>query len=293
MSFSTNKQQQATNDENSWTETISSKYPLFDLKLKEIWTYRDLCYMFVKRDLVTQYKQTIMGPLWYVIQPLITTAMFTIIFTRVARIPTGGVPPILFYLAGLTIWNYFSQTLNTNSKTFIDNQAVFGKVYFPRMVVPLAAVFSNLIKFGIQFILFLTFYFYYFERGISLTFNWYILLVPFVIIIATGLSLGFSTLFSAFTTKYRDLVFLLQFGIQLWMYATPIIYPLSNIPENKRWIIALNPMTSVVTTFKYAFLGTDVFNWYYLLYSFCFMIILLVISVAIFNRIEKNFVDTV
>jgi lipopolysaccharide transport system permease protein len=285
--------QQQSRDDTDWTEIISSESQVFNLKLSEIWRYRDLCYMFVKRDLVTQYKQTIFGPLWYIVQPLLTTIMFTIIFSRIARISTNGVPPMLFYLAGLTIWNYFSQSLASNSTIFIDNQQIFGKVYFPRMVVCISAVLSNLIKFGIQFILFIAFYFYFYFEGANIHLNYYLLLIPIVVVIAAGLSLGFSTLFSAFTTKYRDLKFLLTFGVQLWMYATPIIYPLSNISEKHRWILVLNPMTSVVTTFKYAFLGNDVFDWYYLLYSFIFMVILLIVSVAIFNKVEKNFMDTV
>ncbi len=277
----------------SWTETISAETPLFNLKLKELWRYRDLCYMFVKRDLVTQYKQTIMGPLWYIIQPLLTTAMFTVVFGRIVGVSTNGVPHVLFYLGSLTMWNYFSQCLMTNSSIFVNNQGIFGKVYFPRMIVPLSSIISNLIKFGLQFILFLVIYFYFFLKGADIYLNCYVLLLPILILITAGLSLGFSILFSAFTTKYRDLKHLLQFGIQLWMYATPIIYPLTNISEDKRWILFLNPMTSIVATFKYAFFGNEIFYWFYLLYSFIFMIILLFISIAIFNKIEKNFMDTV
>lgn len=281
------------NHSESWTKIIEPKSPLFDLKLKQIWAYRDLVRMFVRRDLVVVYKQTILGPLWYIIQPLITTLMFTIIFGKIAKISTDEIPPILFYLAGITCWNYFATCLTSTSEVFTANQGVFGKVYFPRIVVPISIVISNLIKYLIQFVLFLSIFSYYYFGGTPIQLTPYILLLPILIFMMAGLSLGFGMLFSAFTTKYRDLRFLLAFGVQLWMYATPIIYPLSTISEKHRWLVALNPMTSIVSTFKYAFFGTGTFDWYYLLYSFVFMVVLLFVSLIIFNKVEKNFMDTV
>ncbi|MCP4177774.1 MAG: ABC transporter permease [bacterium] len=282
-----------SDSESSWTKIIEPKSTLFNLKLNQIWAYRDLVYMFVRRDLVVQYKQTILGPLWFVIQPILTSVTFTIIFGRIANIPSNGIPHFLFYLAGTTCWGYFSTCLTSTSATFTANQAVFGKVYFPRITVPISLVISNLIKFAIQFIIFISFYFYFILKGAQININFTLILLPLCIIIMAGLSLGFGMLFSAFTTKYRDLKFLLGFGVQLWMYATPIIYPLSNISEYHRWWLSLNPMTGVVMTFKYGFFSKDIFDWHYLLYSFCFMIILLLIATVTFNRVEKNFMDTV
>ena len=278
---------------NNWTEIISSKNKLVDLKVREIWHYRDLIYMFVHKDLVVQYKQTILGPLWYVIQPLITTLMFTVIFGKIARISTDGMPEVLFYLGGLTCWNYFSKSLTTTSNTFIANQGVFGKVYFPRMTIPISVVLSNIIIFLIQFLLFLCFYLYYYFSGADIHITSTIVLLPVLLIMIMGLSLGFGLFFSSFTTKYRDLKFLLAFIVLMWMYATPIIYPLSSIPEKHRWIIALNPMTSIICTFKYSFMGKGIFSWYYLGYSFIFMIVILFIGAVLFNKVEKNFMDTV
>lgn len=282
------------NANDKYVEIISAKIPLIDFKLRETFHYRGLIYMFVCRDFVTQYKQTILGPLWYIIQPLITAIIFTLIFTKVAAISTDGVPPVVFYLGGLTLWNYFSSALSSTSSMFIDNQGIFGKIYFPRMVVPISSVISNLIKFAIQFILFLVFYlYYYFGNASTLHLNRFILLVPLLILITMGLSLGFGVLFSSFTTKYRDLKFLLGFAVQLWMYATPIIYPLSSLSQNYQWVLALNPMTGVITAFKYAFFSTDIVKWQYLIYSFVFMVVLILVSTLIFNRIEKNFIDTI
>ena len=277
----------------NWTKIIEPKSRLLNLKVKQTWDYRDLVYMLVRKDLVVQYKQTILGPLWYIIQPLITAITFTVIFGKIAKIPTDSVPPMLFYLAGTTCWNYFATCLTSTSQVFTANQGVFGKVYFPRIVVPISIIISNSLKFFIQFIVFLGFYFYYIYAGAIINPNMTLFLLPLLVIMAAGLSLGFGMLFSAFTTKYRDLNFLLAFGVQLWMYATPIIYPLSEISAQHRWIMAINPMTSVITTFKYAFLGKGFFDWYYLLYSFVFMIILLFIATITFNKVEKNFMDTV
>jgi len=267
---------------------------LFEINLKELLEYRDLIYMYVKRDIVTFYKQTIMGPLWFVIQPILTTAMFMFVFGNLAGLSTDGIPQPLFYFSGIILWNYFSDCLNRNSKIFIDNQGVFGKVYFPRLVVPISITISNLVKFVIQFVIFIIIYlYYYFQSGSIINPNIYLTLFPLLIILAAGLSLGFGIIFSSLTTKYRDLTFLLQFGVQLWMYITPVIYPLNSIPADKQWLIALNPMTAVVETFKFAVIGQGVFSWYYLAYSFIFMIILLVVGIVVFNKVEKGFMDTV
>lgn len=278
----------------NWQNEIKPKTNLLELNFTELWKYRDLLLMYVKRDIVTFYKQTILGPLWFFIQPIFTTIMFIFIFGNLAGISTDGIPQPLFYFAGIVIWNYFSDCLNRNSKIFIDNQAVFGKVYFPRLLVPISITISNLIRFFIQFILFIGIYFYYFfQSEANIQPNFTIFLFPLLIIISAGLSLGFGIIFSSLTTKYRDLTFLLQFGVQLWMYATPVIYPLSNFSSEKQWILILNPMTSIVETFKYSFIGLGTFNWFYLLYSFVFMLIMLFFGIIIFNKIEKSFMDTV
>ncbi|MDD2387722.1 MAG: ABC transporter permease [Bacteroidales bacterium] len=267
---------------------------LFELNLKELWEYRDLIYMYIKRDIVTFYKQTIMGPLWFVIQPILTTVMFMFVFGNLAGLSTDGIPQPLFYFSGIILWSYFADCLTRNSKIFIENQNVFGKVYFPRLVVPISITISNLVKFFIQFIIFIGIYvYYYFSTDGIVTPNVYFALFPLLIIMAAGLSLGFGIIFSSLTTKYRDLNFLLQFGVQLWMYITPVIYPLSSMPENRQWLIALNPMTSIIETFKYGAIGQGVFSWVYLGYSFVFMIALLFIGIVVFNKVEKGFMDTV
>lgn len=274
--------------------TIKPRSHLLELHLDELWAYRDLLVMYVKRDIVTFYKQTILGPLWFVIQPVLTTIMFMFVFGNLAGLSTDGIPQPLFYFSGIIIWNYFADCLTRNSKVFIENQGVFGKVYFPRLIVPLSVTISNLVRFFIQFIIFLLIYTYYFYYdGASVKPNVYFLLLPVLILLAAGLSLGFGIIFSALTTKYRDLTFLLQFAVQLWMYATPVIYPLNSIPPNKQWLLVLNPMTAVIETFKYGFIGQGVFSWFHLGYSITFMIILLFLGVVIFNRIEKGFMDTV
>ena len=276
-----------------WTKIIEPKTGGVDLKLRQLWQYRDLIYMFVRKDLVVKYKQTILGPIWYIVQPLITSIMFTFIFGRIAKIPSDGIPHYLFYLAGITCWGYFSICLTTTSDTFTTNQAIFGKVYFPRIAIPISIVISNFLKFCIQLGVFLFFYFLYMYKGAAVEPNYYLFLLPVLVLMMGGLSLGFGMLFSAMTTKYKDLKFLLSFFIQIWMYGTPIIYPLSEAPEKYRWIIALNPMTSIITTFKYAFFGKGDFRWDYLIYSFVFMIVLLFVALIIFNKVEKNFMDTV
>lgn len=284
--------QQYTEEEH-WDIVITPKRSLLALNFKEVWRYRDLLLLFVRRDFVAEYKQTILGPLWYFIQPLFTTIVFTVVFGNFAGISTDGLPPMLFYLAGVTCWNYFADCLRKTSTTFKDNQKIFGKVYFSRLTVPLSIVISNLIKFGIQILLFLGFYLYFFANGAAIQPNFALLLFPLLVILLAGLGLGFGLIVTSLTTKYRDLVFLIQFGVQLGMYATPVIYPLSEVPEKYQWLVLLNPMTSVIETFKYGVLGQGTFSWWYLGYSFVFTAILLVCGIAVFNFTEKNFMDTV
>lgn len=273
---------------------IKPKTSIFELNLQELWDYRDLIFMYTKRDIVTFYKQTILGPLWFVIQPVLTTIMFMFVFGNLAGLSTDGIPQPLFYFSGILIWNYFSDCLTRNSKIFVENQQVFGKVYFPRLVVPISITLSNLVRFFIQLVIFIIIYVYFaLQSGSVVNPNLYSLLFPLLIIMSAGLSLGFGIIFSSLTTKYKDLTFLLQFAVQLWMYATPVIYPLNSIPQDKQWLIALNPMTSIIETFKYGAIGQGVFSWFQLAYSFVFMLILLVVGIVIFNKIEKGFMDTV
>lgn len=273
---------------------IKPKTSIFELNLQELWDYRDLIFMYTKRDIVTFYKQTILGPLWFVIQPVLTTIMFMFVFGNLAGLSTDGIPQPLFYFSGILIWNYFSDCLTRNSKIFVENQQVFGKVYFPRLVVPISITLSNLVRFFIQLVIFIIIYVYFaLQSGSVVNPNLYSLLFPLLIIMSAGLSLGFGIIFSSLTTKYKDLTFLLQFAVQLWMYATPVIYPLNSIPQDKQWLIALNPMTSVIETFKYGMIGQGVFSIWHLIYSFSFMIILLFLGIIIFNKVEKGFMDTV
>jgi lipopolysaccharide transport system permease protein len=276
-----------------WDLVIKPKSKWYDLRLGEMIRYKDLLFLFVRRDFVSLYKQTILGPLWFFIQPIITVLTFTVIFGNLAKISTNGLPQILFYMCGVTLWNYFSDTLTKTADTFSANANIFGKVYFPRMVVPLSVVVSNLIKLGVQFLLFLAIWIYYLITTHSIHPNNTLLLVPFLIILMGFLGLGFGILISSMTTKYRDLKFLVVFGVQLMMYASPIVYPLSIVPEKYKWLILANPVTSIIETFKYAFLGAGEFNWAYLAYSFAFTVILFVSGLIIFHRVEKSFMDTV
>lgn len=280
--------------EEKWDLVIKPKSSWIDLRFKELWKYRDLLLLFVKRDFVAVYKQTVLGPLWFFIQPILTTAMFALIFGYFGQISTDGMPKLLFYLTGLTLWNYFSDCLTKTSETFIKNQNIFGKVFFPRLIVPLSITVSSLLKFGIQFILFaLVWCYYYFfttDSGINPTQE--ILVVPLLIIIMAGLSLGFGIIFSSITTKYKDMNFLLAFGVQLLMYASSVVIPIS-LMGKYAWIFKLNPMVNIIEAFKYAFLGVGEFSWFWLGYSFAFMCILLFFGIIIFNRVEKSFMDTV
>jgi lipopolysaccharide transport system permease protein len=279
--------------EEDWTLVIKPSSGLFDLQLKEIWRYRDLLQMFVRRDFVAVYKQTILGPIWFFLQPLFTTITFTIVFGNIAGISTDGIPRPLFYMAGIVGWNYFSECLTTTSNTFIQNANIFGKVYFPRLIMPLSIVVSNLLKFGVQFILFIALLAYFMVTGANVQPNWAVVLVPFLILLMAALGLGFGMLISAMTTKYRDLKFLITFGVQLAMYASPVIYPLSTLPEKYRPFILANPMTSIIETFRYAFLGEGTFEWMYLGYSTAFAVIILSLGIVVFNKVEKSFMDTV
>ena len=280
--------------EKEWTMIIRPQEKLWKVNLGEIWAYRDLIELFVKRNIVVQYKQTILGPLWYLIQPILTVIMNMVVFGGIANMSTDGVPQALFYMAGNVCWFYFSDCLNQTSSTFVTNQGMFGKVYFPRMVVPISTVLSNLLRFGIQVGLFVVFWLYYFATGSNISLNWTILLVPILVLMLAGLGLGFGVLISSFTTKYRDLTILFTFVVQLWMYATPIVYPISMVTnETLRTIIMLNPMTSIIEAFKYATLGQGYFSWGALGYSFAFMSILLVWGIVIFNKVQRSFMDTV
>jgi lipopolysaccharide transport system permease protein len=280
-------------EQEQWTEVIEPRTRLLDLRLKEVWRYRDLVMMFVRRDFISTYKQTILGPIWFFVQPLLTTITFIIIFSRVAQISTDGMPALLFYLSGITIWNYFSQTLSATSTTFTANASIFGKVYFPRLALPLSLVISNLVRFAIQFALFVAVWIFYLLKGSAVEPNWAIALTPLLLLIMGLLSLGLGMIFSSMTTKYRDLAMLLQFGIQLLMYATPVIYPLSTIPEKYKLLIMANPVTSIVETFRYGFLGSGYFSWGLLGYSAAFTAIILFAGIIVFNKVEKSFMDTV
>lgn len=276
-----------------WTHIIKARTGWFDIKLSELWAYRDLIFLFVRRDFVSTYKQTLLGPFWFCVQPVFSTLVYTLIFSRVAQIPTDGIPPALFYMTGITAWNYFSDCLAKTSSTFTANAGIFGKVYFPRMTVPVSLVISNLIKFGIQFLLLLGFIAFYYLKGANVGLNSWVLLTPLLLIIMAGLGLGFGIIISSLTTKYRDFQYFMGFGVQLLMYATPIVYPLSILDGKFRIIALLNPMTSIVETFKYAYLGGSEVNILYLGYSFFIMILLLLIGILIFHKVEKTFMDTV
>lgn len=281
----------------NWSNIISSRSAISLQQFKDIWHYRDLLWMFVKRDIVTNYKQTVLGPLWFFIQPILTSSIYIIIFNKVAGITTGAIPPILFYFSGIAAWNYFSECLTKTSTTFRDNAYIFGKVYFPRLILPLSIVVSSLLKFFIQFSLFVIGLLYYvFSENEPLQPSLYILLVPVLLFIMAGLGLGLGLIITSLTTKYRDLSFLVQFGVQLLMYATPVIYPLSKVSGSKyaNYILA-NPMTTVMETFRVAFLGLDngVFSWTYITYSIMITLLFLCIGFYVFYNTEKTFSDTV
>lgn len=286
--------------EQSWTTVIKPKDKLLSVDLGEIWRYRDLLTLFIKRDITTQYKQTILGPLWWIIQPIFTVVMYMVVFGGIAGIPTDGIPQPLFYLAGTCMWHYFSECLNKTSNTFVSNSGIFGKVYFPRLIVPIENVISNLVRFGIQFSLFVVVYLVYVCTGTAVTPNWYLLLFPLLIVMLAGLALGFGILISSMTTKYRDLQVLFSFIVSLWMYATPIVYPLSQVKGkvmmgiNVYDVMCLNPVTPIIETFKHGALNAGEFiGWGWLGYSFAFVVVLLSVGIVIFNKVQKSFMDTV
>ncbi|GAB4539721.1 MAG: ABC transporter permease [Anaerolineales bacterium] len=280
--------------EENWTLIIEPQRGFFDLRFRELWQYRDLVMLFVRRDFVAAYKQTILGPLWYLIQPLLTTLTFTVIFGNIASLPTDGLPQFLFYMSGTVIWSYFAACLTKTSEVFVQNANLFGKVYFPRLAVPISILISNLITFAIQFALFLLFALFFAWQGADVYPNWlWVTLSPILVLMMAGLGLGFGIIISSLTTKYRDLRFLISFGVQLLMYATPVIYPVSAIPEKFQWVMLINPMTPVIEAFRYAFLGAGATNLFYLAYSFGFMIFVVLLGSLIFNRVEQTFMDTV
>jgi len=293
MAVHSNLAQNIPNEPGEWTMVIRPQRTWFDLRLKELWSYRDLIGLFVRRDFVSVYKQTILGPLWYIIQPIMTTLIFTVIFGRVARLSTDGLPQFLFYMSGTIVWGYFAECLTKTSNTFITNAQLFGKVYFPRLAVPISILISNLIAFSIQFVLFLGFVAYYWFSGADIQPNLWVLFTPILVLIMAGLGLGFGIIVSSLTTRYRDLRFLVTFGVQLWMYITPVIYPISTIPERYRPFIQANPLTPIIETFRYAYLGAGSANPLNLLYSAGFMLVVLILGILLFNRIEATFMDTV
>ncbi len=275
------------------TFVIKPKRSLLDINLREIWQYRDLMMLLVKRDFISVYKQTILGPVWFFIQPLLTSFTFTVIFSMLAHLPTGGIPPALFYLTGVTFWNYFSSCLTATSNTFVSNASVFGKVYFPRLIVPFSVVISNLMKLAIQFILLLVMWFYYLMFTDKIHPQSTIIFMPVILLMFALMGLGFGLIFSAMTTKYRDLTFLIAFGVQLLMYASGVIYPVSGVSPEHQWILFLNPLIPLMEAIKYSFLGEGIMNWYYIGYSAIFTIVVLISGVLIFNKVEKGFIDTV
>lgn len=280
--------------EEHWDLIIKPKNKWYDIDLAALWKYRDLLLLLVRRDFVAVYKQTILGPLWLFIQPIITALTFTFIFSKAAKISTDGLPPILFYIAGITLWTYFADCLNKTSSTFISNAGVFGKVYFPRLIIPLSILVSNLIKLGIQLLIFGSVWAYYLIFTDFITPNWqYIWLLPILILMMAGLGFGAGIFISSLTTKYRDLTFLIGFGVQLLMYGSSVVLPISSMPSSIQSIMLLNPVTSIIETFKFIFLGNGVFNGWTLIYSFSFMSVLILFSIVIFSKVEKSFMDTV
>lgn len=277
----------------NWTTIIKPKTGWFDINLKELVQYKDLIVMFVKRDFKTMYKQTILGPLWIIINPLMTTLMYTIVFGNIANIPTDGMPQIVFYMLGTTVWTYFSSCLTKTSSTFTGNAAIFGKVYFPRLVTPISTVISGLINFGVQFLMFLGFMAYFMIKGSPIEPNLWILITPLLLVQLAALALGFGIIISSMTTKYRDLAVLVTFGVQLWMYATPVVYPASQIGGKLKTLMMLNPVSPIVESFRYAFLGSGSIPWNYLGISVVTTLVVLFAGVVLFSRVEKTFMDTV
>lgn len=280
-------------NQEGWDLVIKGHSSLFDINFGDLWRYRDLLFMFVKRDFVSFYKQTVLGPLWFFIQPIFTTIVFTFVFGNLAGISTDGLPQYLFYLSGITAWNYFSDCLTKTSTVFKDNANIFGKVYFPRLIMPLSIVVSNLVRFGVQLLLLLVMMLFFGFKGANFHVTYGIFFFPVLVLLMALLGLGIGLIITAMTTKYRDLTFLVTFGVQLLMYGTTVIYPLSAAPEKYKTIIELNPMTGIIEAFRFAFLGKGEFTLWSVGYSAIFTIIVMILGVIIFNKTEKNFVDTI
>ncbi len=278
-----------------WDLEIKPKSNLLDLKLKEVWKYRDLMWLFVRRDFVAQFKQTILGPIWHLIQPLFTTLTYLLVFNKIAKIPSDGIEPTLFYLSGIAVWTYFSTCLTNTSNTFVNNASIFGKVYFPRLVLPLSVVISNMAKFAIQFaLLLITMVIFYFTKGTPIVLSVYWLTIPLLIVLLAGIGLGCGIVVSSFTTKYRDFALLLVFIVQLGMYVTPIIYPLSFLQNSSyKWIVMANPLTPIIEAFRFAMFGKGTVQLGGMLYSIGFTFLSLFIGAVSFNKVEKTFMDTV
>ena len=291
---------QSISENENWTTVIKPRTKLFEVNLKEIWDYRDLMTLFVKRTITVAYKQTILGPLWWIIQPALTVIMYMVVFGGIAGIPTDGIPQPLFYLGGVAMWQYFSDCLGKSSSTFVSHAGIFGKVYFPRLIMPLADTVSNLVRFGIQLGLFVLVYLYYAIIGQAPSPNWYLLLFPLLVVMLAGLALGFGIIISSMTTKYRDLQILFSFFVSLWMYATPIVYPLSEVKGKMvkgfdlYKLMHFNPITPIIETFKHGALSAGEFiGWGWLVYSFVIMLVVLALGIVIFNKVQKSFMDTV
>ncbi len=280
-------------DDEKWDLVVRPQSAWLDLNLKELWRYRDLLVLFVKRDIVSVYKQTILGPIWFVLQPILTSLTFTVVFGEMAKLSTDGSPKFLFYLAGITCWNYFADCINNTSNTFISNAAIFGKVYFPRLISPLSIVISSILKFLIQFVLFLFVYVYYWWNGGIGSPNYLVFYLPILVILMGLMGLGLGIIISSMTTKYRDLRFLISFGVQLMMYVTPAILPLSEFSGVMRKVAIINPMTPIIETFKAGFIQNTNYTSSDLIYSAVFSLVLFLLAILIFNKVEKSFMDTV
>ncbi|MEJ6981969.1 ABC transporter permease [Pedobacter sp. P351] len=281
-------------EEEIWDHEVTAKNNIFDLHLKDVWNYRDLIMLFVWRDFVSQYKQTILGPAWQFVQPALTTVIFVLLFHKIAKIPTDGIAPVVFYMAGITMWNYFSNCMVTISNTFVSNAYIFGKVYFPRLVLPVSLVISNLIKFGVQFLLLVVVMIYYHFNGYPIQIDLRLFFLPLLLFEMAALSLGLGIVISSITTKYRDFGVLLTFAIQLLMYATPVVYPLSYLKgEGYKWIIDINPLTSIMESFRLILLNQGTVSFNSICYSIVFTVIAFVIGLIMFNKVEKTFIDTV
>lgn len=280
-------------DLSEWSDVLTPDRGSFDLRLGEVWQYRDLIFRFFRRDFVSSYKQTVLGPLWFVIPTIITTAVFSVVFGKIGQIPTDGMPSFLFFMLGITAWNYFSSCLTRSAATFTGNASIFGKVYFPRLVVPISTILTNLLTFAIQFGIFLLFYAFYWWKGVPVQTNWRVIILPLLLVQMGALGLGIGCIVSALTTRFRDLAFMVQFGTQLWMYASCVVYPLSQIPTEWRLLFILNPMVPIIESFRFAFLGGGIVEIWHLAVSAVMTLILLLVGLNMFSRAEKTFMDTI